>query len=331
MDILNIVKAKDLLDFGASYNYQTDFMFDSLFPKSKSMNLEAEMAKVVEYGTMPVMAQVHALGTETRIGDRTNFEKFSFEKFLVKEKLLQTERMRQVLGNRANRDEIIDFIYNDAANLISRVLTRQEIMRAELLYSGKITIDENNFKTEVDYKVPAKNFIALNGWNNPDHDIIGDIEKVRKLARSKGYRVVRAITSSTMIEYITQNKGILGYWSMATVPATESRILSWLNDNFGIEFVTNDEMYKTSANATSARRFWDENTITWLTTRGVVGRGLYGYTNEELDLDDTRESMYVTVTQWKEPDDVRIWTKASSIYAPVLADPNGLFISKHTA
>ena len=110
---------------------------------------------------------------------------------------------------------------------------------------------------------------------------------------------------------------------------------AWLLAQFGIEFVENDAMYKVDAKDTQARRFLPEMNIAFLTTEGTVGTSVYGYTPEELGLRDDAvitlsDKNFVTITSWKEPDPVAVWTKASTLFLPVLRDSNSLFIAKIT-
>ena len=60
-----------------------------------------------------------------------------------------------------------------------------------------------------------------------------------------------------------------------------------------------------------------------------LGVGLWGVTPEEKEQGAfTQKSMnqFITLTQWKEPDPVAVWTKASGLFIPVLPDPSSLFI-----
>lgn len=326
-DLLKLISAKQWTEFTANYSYPTNFMGQKLFPSIKTEDLDVAIAQLVEGGQIPVMAQVHAFDTEARIGERTNFEKFNYEKVLIKEKLNQTERVAQLLKN-APDSKVVKFVFNDAANLISRVLTRAEVANMEVLSTGQATYKENNVNTTVSYGITP---VALSGWNNADADIIGDIQAAIDARARKGYPTARAITSSKMIGYMLANNAIKAYWSNKAEPLTKSRLLAWLQDNFGVEFVVNDATYKTSPLETTVHRFYAEDNITFLADKSAVGQGMFGYTPEELELDETSEKSFVTVTQWKTPDPVAVWTKATALYVPVLRDSHSISIYKHTA
>lgn len=332
MDILSRIKPADLASFAASYDYKVSgFMGQKLFPAQKSGNLKLAYQQIVEGGDLPVMAQVHALDTEARIGDRTNYKEIELQKLLIKEKLNQGERIAYLMDNLGGKEsDIVEYIYNDAANLLSRVIVRTEVANMELLSTGRLTIKENGVDTVVDFGFNDDNKIALTGWSSPDHDILGDLQKVANKAKAKGFKVVRAITSGKIVNYLLMNKGIRAFWDGKVVPITEKGVLEFIDSNYGIEFVTNDDVYKLSASGAEVKRFFDENAICFLGTRGALGNGLFGTTPEELKLKETamREKMLCTLTMWESEDPATTWTKASGLYLPVIKDINHMFIAK---
>lgn len=330
MDVLSLIKTQDLATFAESYNYNKNFMGQKLFTPVKTDNLKISYEQLVEGGELPVMAQVHALDTEARIGERVNFTKFELEKLLIKEKLPTSERVAYYLRNGGSDSGVVRYIFNDAANLLSRVITRTEVANMELLSTGKITINENNAKFDVDYGF--KNKISLTGWEDAGHGIIADLVAVQKKAQSKGWKVVRAITSSTIIGYMLANTEIKGFWANKVAPLTQTSLLSWLDEYFGIEFVVNDEVYKVNPNDTKAKRFFDENAICFLGTRGSLGRGFFGVTPEEIQLTgkighDVKSSAYCTLTMWAKDDPAITYTKATGMYLPAPTSINNMIIA----
>lgn len=343
MDILSLITDAQRYVFTQNLNYERNYVGEKLFPAEKTADLKARIRYIVEGGNLPVMAQAHAFDTEARIGERPDFGEIEVNKMFIKEKIDISERVLEFLGNNASRDSVIEFIYNDYAMLADRCITRAEVARMELLSTGKVTYSENEVKTVTDFQVPTKNIFnggtdaAFKDWDVAGADIIGAIEKVVLAAKKKGHTIARAITSSTVISYMLKNTAIQTlFYKAPTAPIlTATSLKAWLLAMFGIEFVVIDDMYKTSAKAANGYRFFPETTISFLSTNGTVGSSLYGYTPEELDLKDTAgielsEKNYVTITSWKETDPVKTWTKASSLYVPVLKDPNGLFIAQLT-
>jgi hypothetical protein len=330
-DILRLVSEQDRIDYAQAYAYQTSFKGAKLFPAKKVENLKVRIAQLVEGGNLPVMAKVHSLDSEARIGDRPDFEIVGYEQMLIKEKINQSERIIKYLGNKATDNDVKSFVYDDFNNMMSRVLTRTEVANMELLSTGKISVNENNVKFEVDYKLPANNKISLGSWASADHDIIGDLNTIMETASAKGVTLVRAFTTSEVVKYMLSNAGIMAKWENKPSILNKTALLAWVKENFGVEFILVDEVYKESANGVATHKFFKPNTITFVNTLGAIGEGLYGVTPEELELNDGkyefRENMFVALTQWKSADPVAVWTKASALYVPVVKDINSMFIA----
>lgn len=326
MDILKLITDKDRLDFTENYDYKTSFVTSPLFPARKTDNMKLEMSRLVEGGDLPVMAQFHALDTEARIGDRTNYKTIEFEKLFIKEKINQTERISMFLNGVKDEQKLVNFIYDDMGNLVSRVQTRAELANCQVLSTGKLTINENNYKTVVDYGYQSSHNISLNDWANPSHSIVEDLNALLEQARKDGKVITRALTSSKVVSYLVANEEIKGFFEKSGQLVTRNRVLQWVYENFGIAFATNDDVYKLSANDKTTHRFYPENKITFFNGTGALGAGLYGVTPEELELTETMSRGMVVITQWKTSDPVATWTKASAMYLPVISDIDGIYI-----
>jgi hypothetical protein len=328
MDYLTMIKPEEIIEFTDNLSYKTDFLGDKLFPNIKSGNMKVTMRKILGETLIPIMAQVHSLDTEARIGERPSFEEITFEKLFIKEKINQTERMAEFIDSGASAGQIKNLIFDDIANLVSRVLTRVEVMKMEYLATGDVTINEDGVTKYIDYNVPLDNKIRNFATALSQKGAIGALEAVKSTAKTKGYNLQRAFCSSEFItEVISKDEGIISYFKNSNVVPTEKNIRAWLADNFGIEFVTNDDVYKTDM-WSDAYRFFPKNTVSFVATRGTLGNGVFGVTPEERRLRNgkTSEKALVTTTQWINEDPVAVWTKASAIALPVPKDPNGLFI-----
>lgn len=328
MDIMALVSQEDFLEYTSNYNYKTKFLLDSFFPSIKTEKFFIEMERIIENGDLPVVALAHAFDTEARIGDRTSIEKLELEQILIKEKLNQSERIRRYLNHGANKDKLVDYIYDDAGNLISRVLARVELMRNQLISTGKVSIDENNFKLTLDYGYKDSHSDNFTGWEDPTHDIIADLNRIKAKASEEGKEITKAITSSKILGYIIANKAINDIFAKALQLPTGDNILRWIYDNFGIQFAVNDVKYKEKANEKKLHRFFPENVITFIAGEGTFGNTVYGFTPEEDAIPNATNSGYVTVSQWDTPDPVATWTKATALVLPVMNDIDRLFICK---
>lgn len=330
MDVLHLTNNKELLEFTDNLVYKTNFLADKYFPKQKSRALKALIQQLVANGEVPVMAQFHSLDAEARIGDRTNYRELEFQKLPIKEKLNVTERILEAFGAGVSdnlKSEVLQFIFDDASNLVSRVLTRMAVANTEVLATGKLVIKENGIDTVIDYNIPSANKVTFTAWSDAKHDIVADLDNIAKAAKKAGFKITKAICNSTVIDYISKNEALRETLSKAGTFPTTNRVVSVLEDAIGYGFEVNDDVYKTSSNG-ETKNMYPDNTITFITSSDAgVGAGALGYTPEELAGINASERSYVTLTTYNTEDPVALWTKASALYVPVLRNPNGIFIA----
>lgn len=337
MDILTALTDKDRLDFSQNFNIRRNYDGDREFPDVKTQFLEAEYARLADALQLPVAAMVHAFDTEAHIGTRPTAEKVSIEKLLIKEKINQSERVA-LLKSRgvAEAQPLLNYIFNDAGRLAENVKTRTEVAKMEVIATGKMTVKENGLDFAIDYGVPEDNYFKMD-WDDPDHDILGDIQGMVDWAHSIGKNPTRAKTSSAVLMKIRKNtaiqKAIGGIYMQGVMPGL-TQINALMMESYGFTIVLNDAVYSyegADGTKTSARYF-DRNTFALYTVgvNGAIGTGLWGPTREEEAYGPwTAKSarQFITITQWATPDPVATWTKASGLFIPVLPDPKGLFIA----
>ena len=342
-DLLKTLDRAELIKISRDFNYLSvteDFVGLKLMPMVKTDNLKVAMYELTQGHEIPVIALVHALDSESRIGDRPNFEEFEASLFLIKEKINQGEELRKKiknLGMNPSEDSIVKSIYNDIANEITKVLVGFERRACEALSTAKLAIDENNVKINVDYKLDANNKIDFTGWADPSHDIMADLVALQNRANDK---IVRQIISKKVLGYILANN------KLNTIAAndpqqgylTRDYALNYINRITGITMKVDDRTFRTSylnADGTPNKkqyRFFPEDVVISLTTDGEVGKTLMTSTPTE-DANQTDEKYgFVAVHQWITDDPYTSWTKAEGEGLPVFYDINNtLFLSKITA
>lgn len=336
--VLTMISDKDRLDFSQNYSIQRNYVGDVLFPDVKTDNLEAEYERLSEGMELPTAAMVHAFDTEAAIGVRPSFEKVNVEKLLIKEKINQSERLAHLLKRGVVESRLVEYVYEDMNRLSNNVKTRTEIAKMEVMSTGKMTIKENGLDLTIPYGVNKTK--DLSGWDNPDHDILSDIEEMVELAVSAGYAVNAALTSTKMISYMRKNTGIANAINGVNGAriVTKAQVDTMLDELYGIKTVrVNDASYgvPTADNkGRTAVRFFPENVFT-LYIEGIggkVGSGLWGVTPEEERqgaFTDVNFKQFITISQWETPDPVAEWTKASGVFIPVLPNPFAMVIGTH--
>lgn len=333
--VLTMISDKDRLDFSQNYSIQRNYVGDTLFPDIKTDNLEAEYEMLSEGMELPTAAMVHAFDTEAAIGVRPAFEKVSIEKLLIKEKINQSERLAHLLSKGVRESRLVDYVYDDMNRLANSVKTRTEIAKMEVMATGKMTIKENNLDMSIDYGV--NKFKDLEGWDDPTHDILGDIADMVAMAKAAGYTLNAVLTSDKIVGYMLKNEAVVKSVhgvNGAGMLVTKSQLATLMNELYGITIKTDEDMYAVPTKDNKGRtpvRFFPEDKFTLYVegVNGRVGSGLWGVTPEEERqgaFTEVNQKQFITISQWETPDPVAEWTKASGVFIPVLPNPFAMVI-----
>ena len=345
-NILGFVPKTDWLDVPFQIT-RPDDPADQLFGDLKTDNLVAEWESIASEYQIPVMAQFHGFDTESQTTFRVPIDTHNIEKGLIKVKIDQSERMRALLRSGVQGDtQLYDYVVKDGVRLAEQVITRTKVAKNELLATGKITIKENNLDLTVDYGVPqAHTQLTLDFGAGATKSVPDQLQDIVDAALAEGQIISGIFTSRKMVSALRQNSDIqkaINGVNMTGVLVSKSALEAYLSEEFGIDqVVTNDLTYGASATMGSndrpvvtTARYYPQDKVTFFcrTAGRELGVGLWGDSPEAdvaqlLDVSNSTESPYVYITQWSENDPAVLWTKASTLFMPVLYNPNSLYIA----
>lgn len=348
-NILGFVPKTDWLDIPFRVERPND-PADKLLGDRKTANLVAEWESIASQYQIPMMAQFHGFDTESQTTFRVPIDHHNIEKGLIKVKINQSERMRALLRSGVQKDtDLYDYVINDGVRLAEQVVTRSKVAKNELLATGKITIKENNLDLTVDYGVPAANTAhTIDVGAEAATDITDQLQAIVDAATNQGAIITGVYTSRKTINKLRSNSSIqiaINGTASEGVRVSQNALEDFLSTEYGIDtIITNDLTYGASYTigadgrpVVASKRYYPEDKITFFAqvSGGRLGIGLWGDPPETdvrqlLDVSNSGRSPYVYVTQWAENDPAVLWTKASSLFMPVLYNPNGLFIASVT-
>lgn len=331
----------EMLNFSRTIQL-TPMLGDTLFPDRKNENLR--MRFVGNQNLVAKSAHVHAFDTKGHLMSRDGFEAFEFEKILIKEQMQIKEELMMVLAQPRSQVEYNDTlrqIFDDATNLMNSVKVRVERMKMEVLADGKISVDENNAKFELDYGVPAEHkdtLTSTDAWNdttnsNPIEDIQAWVDKINE---DTGVVPTRALTSTKVLRLIQANKNVQlaingeNYASRTITP----QALNDYMEMMGLPTIaTYDKKYREEMSDKTIRtgRYFPEDKFV-IFPEGELGNGEYGPTPTEIrrvkkTADDIPYgNIYVTVRE--EVDPVATITKAEGLCVPSFPAYNEVFQAK---
>lgn len=347
-NIYGKVAKQDWIDVGAQVPTRQNDPIDRLFGDEKTDNLVAYWESIAAEYSIPVMAQFHGFDTESLKTFRVPIDTHNIEKGLIKVKINQSERLRALVRAGVQGDQrLYDYVLQDGIRLADQVITRTKVAKNELMATGKVTIKENNLDLTVDYGVPA----AQTSFELDlayDVDVAAQIQAILDYANDIGVTINGMMTSQKNITKLRNNKylqtainGNVG----AGAQLSRGQLESYFSDEFGIDtIITNDLKYGASAvigaddrPVIEQKKYYPQNKITFFATNpgGRLGIGLWGDSPEAdagsfYKVNGSTVSPYVYIMQWMETDPAVLWTKASSLFMPVLYNPNSLFIATVT-
>lgn len=330
-DFLKILGGEELADISVQFDYKNataDFVGLKLMPMVKTENLKVAMYNLLKGAEIPVIALVHAFDSEARIGDRPNYEEFKAELFLIKEKINQGEELRKLvkdLGMNSSEATLLNAIYDDISNEITKVLVAFERRACEALSTAKLVINENGANYTVDYNLSADNKIDFTDWSDPTHDILADLASLKTASKDK---IVRQIMSTKILGYIMANQKLQKFAEAQLQPMTATFAKNYVSNVLGIEIIVDDRTFKTAYNGGIEYRFFPEDVVISLTTRGEVGKTFMTSTPTE-DANKTDATYgFVAVHQWTSDDPYTSFTKAEGVGVPIIRDINNtLYLS----
>lgn len=345
-NIFGKVSQQDWIDVGTQVPTRQNDPIDRLFGDEKTDNLVAYWESIASEYSIPVMAQFHGFDTESQKTFRIPIDTHNIEKGLIKVKINQSERLRALARAGVQGDSALyDYVLQDGIRLADQVITRTKVAKNELLATGKVTIKENNLNLTVDYGVPeAQTAFTLD--LTQDADVASQIQAIIDYATEIGVTITGMVTSKKNLTKMRNNKylqtainGTMGQGALLS----NAQLNAYLSDEFGIDtIITNDLSYGSSASigadgrpSVVQNKYFPQNKVTFFAGNpsGRLGIGLWG-DSPEADAsrfyDVSKEgsvSPYVYIMQWMETDPAVLWTKASSLFMPVLYNPNSLFIA----
>lgn len=334
------------------YSNSIPYLGTALFPDRKKLGLKLEFLK--GFRQLPIALMPSAFDTKPTLRGRIGVKDFSTKMPFFRESMKLNEEDRQQLlmfqemSNNQYAKQLMQNIYEDRANLVSGALVQAERMRMSLLVDGTIDIvapDKSGVSVQYKYNYdPEGEWVDSNTdtvstyWSNPEADIYGDIDRLRKDAQARGILLTRAICTTKTWSYICKNEAIkkdmnpVGYQNIIISDADVRR---YLVEKLGITFTIYDKMYKNENG--EDKQFYPDNYVTFLPT-GTLGNTWYGTTPEEADLmggnkdaDVSIVNTGIAILNKKESLPVNLITSVSQIVLPSFERMGDVFVLKVVA
>lgn len=268
---------------------QEPYLGDALFPAQKMYDLELRFLKGADRA--PLALKAAALDAKAPIRQRPEADEvvneipFFREAYSMKEKTFR--ELHTLLGNPNVPEawkQVARAIYDDVTDLYKGARARVEMMRMQLLSSGRIGFKSNRIEQDIDYQFKDENIIDLD-LTSPDAPLLDQLDELFETTFA-GKGISRAIVNSATLRGLKNNKQLAGAIAPqgSTNRVNTSTIVDYLQEEYGIQIVTYDKTYNTTDTedgSIETHPFFPKGVITFLPAN-TLGVTAYAATPEEL-------------------------------------------------
>lgn len=346
--ILGMLQPADLISTGFNVSRPADPL-EGLFDDIRTDNLVATYHTIATEYQIPQIAQFHAFDVPAQKSLPAPIDEHNVQKGLIKVKRDTTELMSEKMDHGVTAEPALyNYVVDFASQLADQVVNRTKVARAEVMATGKMTIDENDIQLTVDYQVPAENLaLTLDFGSDAAQSIPDQLDDIINMATEKGVTLNGMVTSRSIISKLRRNKDVqklIKGVNLEGVLVSNGELRSWLAEEYDINTVIVDDavyslpyvMGDDGRPVVRSQRCFPKNVVSFFgTSNGMkFASSLWGIPPEERvarfyeSAGTSSENPYVFMTQWIEKDPAVLWTKASALYIPVLYNPNSLYVAK---
>lgn len=339
MSIFDLITSTEIVAYWEMLTQDRQpYLGEELWPNDKNMSLDIKWLK--GSNGLPVVLKPSALDVVAIPRQRIGFQELKAQLPFFKESLYIDEELRQDLnkviatGNQAYIDAVVNRIFDDEKVLLEGAASQRERMRMMALTTGSISVEGNGQVYEYDYGMPATHKVTTTkSWSDPTATILDDIRTgIELIEQETGVTVSRAVCSSKVIGYMRKNNEI----KMSISPLTDgegfisdTKILTFLSDELGIEIVRNDKRYIDEDGDT--QRYVPDDVFVMFPA-GQLGNTWFGVTPEESDLLNSSAANVsitdtgVAVTTITHADPVQVETKVTMFCLPDFPTADQVYI-----
>lgn len=247
-----------------------------------------------------------------------------------KSRLDEYSRLRQ----RKLEQAIVDAILNDAERLTRGIAARMEIARGDALVNGTVTLAENGVQATVDFgRSASHNTTAQAPWDGADADPLADLRSWRDTyVDDNGDEPGVLLTSRKVLSNLMQNQAVrnLVFPGNNQPNVVNEQAVGQVLQAFGLPAIQTYDA-RVNVDGTATRVIPQDRVLLLPGGDSQLGTTLWGTTAEALDTDfniDETQAPGIVAGSYSTKDPVALWTKASAIGLPVLANPDLTFVAK---
>jgi hypothetical protein len=268
---------------------------------------------------------------ESPIGGREGLKRLIGELPPISEKILLDEYTRLRLRRLRTTDVMVQSIYNDALIVARSIAARMEMARGQVLVNGALTFNENGVIATVNFgRDSAYSVTPAILWSASNATPVSDLLSWQQTYIQTGAQIGSIVTSRRVLAVLMRSTDFRQtYSTLAGEPSIVSQAaINAVLEAFGLPPIT---LYDAQVSvAGSATRIVPDDKVLMLPAPGSVddtslGQTVWGIPAEAMDpgygLEEGQQGGIVGGA-YSDNDPPSLWTKASAIGMPVLANPD---------
>lgn len=320
---------------------QEPYIGETLFPETKQSGRTVTWYK--GRSTAPTALNPSAFDTKTINRGRNGFEEIKTDAKYFKEGKYIDEALRQQLievansNNPAKRDMILKNIFDDTSDLLKGASLSREIMRTQILTTGKYHISGNGQDYVEDFGMKADHIVdAEKPWTDNSSNPGDDIEKaINTIANETGQTITRVLmnrkTFNTLLSNNTIKSTILANnANTGAVSLPRTALINYLSEEFGLSIQVYDKSYFDPEQGKIVKFIADGKVI--FMPDGELGRTVMTTTPEEADLmasasaDVSVVNQGVAIATTMTTDPISVQTRAAQQVTPTFEMIDSVYV-----
>ncbi|MFE4305680.1 major capsid protein [Streptomyces sp. NPDC056891] len=345
-DLIKDVTTRDLTVFARAVPTPDEWTLTTgdspVFP---ALKLQSTMWEIKDSGRYVNAAKFRAYDASAPLATREAWEttrKGGLPVISQKLTVSEQEIILDEMQRGADAERLVNNLYSDTERHAEATKGRIELAAADVLLDGKLTVNENNYITEVDFGVPAENTpTAPKVWSDPTSDPIRDeLAWLQYLEDIGSPEPEFALTSRRVINTWASNAAYRAAYYNSVNPSntpTSSLTPSQVNSvrvEYGLPPV---RIYKGQVRVDGAwiKPIPDDRYIYVPPQRQKWANVQWGLNADSIVLSsgknpeiEKEEAPGIVITRDVDSDPIRIWTKVNASAMPVMHDPRAHLVAK---
>ncbi|USS94001.1 major capsid protein (plasmid) [Fructilactobacillus ixorae] len=320
---------------------EAPFIGETLFPSVKQGSRDVTWYKGETAAASPLKASGYNAQTVDR--DRQGFsERVTRTKFFKEGQKIDEQLRQQLLTVQnspipAQRDAILQHVFDDTTNLLRGASLIREITRMQVLRTGKFEIKSNGQDYKEDFEMnPSHIKSATKSWKDDGSPLDDFDNAISTITNDSGITPTRVLLNRNTFNVLVRNEEVKATilannanTSAAAVP--RSVVTGYMASEYGLTFQVYDKTYR-DVDGTMKKFIPDGEVI--LIPDGDLGKTVFSPTPEETDLmassnaDVSIVDTGVAISNTVLNDPVTKRTKVSQQFTPTFEMIDGVYVLK---